>query len=401
MSAWYRPDCRHFLGHRPCRFGRGCEGCPHHAVASHRILLVQLGALGDVVRSTALLRPIRRRWPDAHLTWLTSSRAVPLLDENPLVDRVLAVGEGTAARLQVERFDLVLCPDQDPSAAAMATLAAGSEHRGFELSPQGAVVPCSAAAEHLLRLSLDDPYKLLESDLPLHAARAEALGLPPDSEPYVLPLRDEERAWALQDRGAARGGTERVVVGWNTGCSPGWSYKRLTIADQARWIEAAWARLRDVAAFVLLGGPEDRERNGAIAERLADRVPLHLTPTDGGLRRGIAAVAACDVVVSGDSLGLHLALALERPVVAWFTVTPHAEVDVFGRGVKVLADVPCRPCFRRSCERPARCFERLPWQEATDALVRLVAAVGAGEEPSESTVGPVPARSGLTLAPPG
>ena len=49
----------------------------------------------------------------------------------------------------------------------------------------------------------------------------------------------------------------------------------------------------------------------------------------------------CDVVISGDSLGMHMAIALSKHVVAWFGPTSPQEIDLYDRGVKLLADRLC------------------------------------------------------------
>ena len=89
----YKTDCRLFTGFSPCRHRRSCVDCPHYEPVEPRILLVQLGLCGDVLRTTALLPAIRRRYPKAHITWLTRPSAAELLLHNPLVDRVLKACE--------------------------------------------------------------------------------------------------------------------------------------------------------------------------------------------------------------------------------------------------------------------------------------------------------------------
>ena len=80
---------------------------------------------------------------------------------------------------------------------------------------------------------------------------------------------------------------------------------------------------------------------------------------NGGGMRGAAELDRCDVVVSGDTLGMHMAIALEKHVVAWFGPTCPAEIDLYGRGVKVLAEVGCAPCYRPSCPEEGPCAARV------------------------------------------
>ena len=118
---------------------------------------------------------------------------------------------------------------------------------------------------------------------------------------------------------------------------------------------------------MLLGGKSETERNQAIA------YGLHVIQSDtqSGLRDGILSVAACDVVVSGDSLGMHLGIALQKWVVAWFGPTCAHEIDFFDRGVAVLSKADCGPCWKRTCSKSTMCYDLVDPKE-------LVNAVGAG-----------------------
>ena len=96
---------------------------------AREVLIVKLGALGDVARTTGLLAALRRRHAPCRLTWLTRREALPLLRGLPL-DAAVALGSPAERRLRRRRFDLAVCMDEE-RAAARAAAAAG---------PAGAVV---------------------------------------------------------------------------------------------------------------------------------------------------------------------------------------------------------------------------------------------------------------------
>src|SRR5690606_3919172 len=114
------------------------------------------------------------------------------------------------------------------------------------------------------------------------------------------------------------------------------------------------ARLRD-SVIVLLGGREDREDHVEIARQTS----VILSPTDRGLRDGLISMGACDLVFSGDSLGLHMAIALRKWVVAWFGPTCEQEIDLYGRGVKLRTKAHCSPCWKRDCQQPVMCYDQV------------------------------------------
>ncbi|MCO4768741.1 MAG: glycosyltransferase family 9 protein [Deltaproteobacteria bacterium] len=371
----YKTDCRLFTGFSPCQFRRSCADCPHYAPVGERVLLIQLDALGDVLRMTALLPAIRRAYRDAHITWLTRGESAPLLANNPLVDRVLLLGDATVATLEALSFDRVLCPEKSVPACALLDVARAPVKKGFGLDAGGAIVPLDEDAEPLYRLGLDNHAKFFENESSAQELAARAVGLPWHGERYVVVLDDEERAVARADREAARVRDDEVLIGWNNGCGPRYPYKRLLVDDQVMLMKATWERLtaKERTGFALLGGGTgDGERNREVARRLAhEGIAVTETPTTAGLRRGLASVAGCDMVFSGDTLGLHMAIGLRKPVVAWFGITCHQEIEVFGRGVKVLADVPCRPCWLQSCDLETKCYRSLPWDDVASAVAEM------------------------------
>ncbi|MFT5681384.1 MAG: ADP-heptose:LPS heptosyltransferase [Myxococcota bacterium] len=357
----YATDCRHFTGYKPCRFGRPCEGCPHHDPVATEILLINLDALGDVLRTTAVLHPIHRAWPNARITWLTRPRAAALLAEHPLIDRVLTLSVEAHIELSARRFDVLLNVDKSRIAGGLAVSLDAADRRGFGVDGRGNIVPLNPEAEYLYATGLDDELKFRINDKSEPQMLCEAFGLPWVEDAYTL-------------HGITPAGPRRRV-GFNTGCSPLYSYKKLPLTTQAAAIRQLYAQTGE--PVLLLGGPEDTQRNTELAAMLGDA--CEPTPTTGGLRAGAAQVARCDVVVSGDSLGMHMAIALGCHVVVWFGVTCPQEILLYGRGIKLQADVSCAPCWRRSCDNTPKCFDAVPPEWITEAVIDCLAARAEGE----------------------
>lgn len=383
-------DCRHFDGFKPCRFRRPCEGCPELDRPSHRVLLINLDAMGDVVRTTALLAPLRRALPGAHVTWITLPRAVPLLDQVEGIDRVIGLDAWVGPALGTLEFDLVLGVDKSLRGGGLAMAARAKERRGFGIDGHGAVVPLNREAEYLYRLGLDDAEKFAGNRKPETQLLCEAMGWEWERDPYGVRLGADEVAGVARWRGEQGIGEDEIVVGFNTGSSDLFPYKRLTIEDSAALVDGVAERCPGVW-LALLGGPEDTGRNREIGARCGVRGVIQ-TSTEGGLRRGMQAVAACDVVASGDSLGMHLAIGLGKPTVVWFGPSCHQEIDLYGDGAWVLGDVDCRPCMRSSCDREPKCLARVPLGAMADEVAAVVGRLQRGEDPpGEVLVGDWPA----------
>ena len=156
--------CRYFSGYKPCgRFSVCDTQCPHKDVPDQRILIVHLGALGAVVRSTSLLQAIKRKYPSSHLTWVTDRPADQLLRGNPWVDRVLVTETSDLLQLRALHFDVGFCIDKSLKAAGVIASTHIRELFGFRADAEtSAIVPANSAAEELWHLGLSNHNKFFE-----------------------------------------------------------------------------------------------------------------------------------------------------------------------------------------------------------------------------------------------
>ncbi|MFZ4403536.1 MAG: glycosyltransferase family 9 protein [Pseudobdellovibrionaceae bacterium] len=382
----YQTDCRYFNGYKPCGLNAQCDAqCIYKKPLGPRVLLIHLGALGAVVRSTALLALIKKKYPDCVLTWVTDAPAQHLLQNHPLIDRVFTTETADLLQLKALRFDVAFCLDKSLKAAGVLASTDYKQIFGFSCDAfSGAIKPASAAAEELWELGLNDEKKFhhnqktelqlmieaLELDVVLHRTSSGEAIWPM----YNLPLSETEKKLTFERRAQWQAPRQRQkILGINTGCSPVIPYKKWTVAYHRQWIESLMQdpTMADVQ-IVLLGGPEDSERNKQIAKDL----PVISSPTTLGLRDGLCSVAACDVVVTGDSLGMHMAIALQKPVVAWFGPTCAQEIELYGRGQKILSKASCGPCWKRFCDKTNMCYDLVSMQEVTAAVKNVLGLPG-------------------------
>jgi heptosyltransferase-2 len=360
----YRNDCRHFNGEKPCRFK--CEGgCQHFEPFGTRILVIKLGATGDVLRTTPILRALKAKYPTSHITWIVEPISAPLLKGNPFIDRIWAPNFETLARLQLENFDLMLCLDKVEAATSLAMLARAKEKRGFGLTPFGTLTILNPEAEFALRMGTSDQLKFHENDKAYQQIVFEAVGFPYAQEPYVLELEPEAQNFA---RGffAAHDLENQRIVGLNTGAGTGFAGKAWRVE---KWAALARRAQNELGAKVLLlGGPQERERNAEIAARAADAVID--SGTSNTLPQFVALVDGCDAVVTGDTTGMHVAIARRVPVVALFGSTCAQEIDLYGRGEKIVTQVECSPCYLKKCPIGEICLDDIKFEDVFAALTR-------------------------------
>jgi heptosyltransferase-2 len=375
--AW---DCRWFRGDRPCTWhkqtGVLCT-CDHYDPVIERVLIIKLDAMGDVLRSTALLPAIAETHPHAAITWVTRTESAPLLRRNRYIAEVLELGAEALVHLQAREFDHVINLDAGATSAALASLAKSSRKDGFVLDPRGYVQPTNEAARRWLECGLFDDLK--RSGRSTYQSRmADILGVAPGVHRYVFELGDDEIAEGRAHLDALGIDVSRPVVGLNTGAGGRWPLKQ--------WREAGYVELlerfgdRTDVQFVLLGGPAERERHRRLKATVA--APLFDSGCDNPVRHFAALVRHCDVVVTGDTLAMHLAIALERRLVVLFGPTSAAEIELYGLGDKLTPRMDCLSCYKTACSLVPNCMDLISTDMVAAALERQLTIARSADEPS-------------------
>ncbi|MEK6774067.1 MAG: glycosyltransferase family 9 protein [Bdellovibrionota bacterium] len=365
-------QCRYFSGYKPCGLNSICdENCTSQSKVQSRILLIHLGALGAVVRSTGLLKLIHKKHPQAHLTWVTQRPAHHLLTHNNLIDRVLTTENTDLLKLKSLKFDVAYVVDKSLEASGVLSFTHAQKIYGFIADPlTGAILPANSSAQELWQIGLNDDlkfYKNKKSELQL---TIEALELSDKAiaEDYYLPLAASEQVEVAYRKSVWSGNGNRKILGINTGCSSFLPAKKLTVENHRELIKK-FAERQDVQV-VLLGGVEDRQRNLQIAEGLR----VVQSDTQSGLRDGLISVAACDVIFTGDSLGMHMSISQQVSTVAWFGPSCAHEIDFFGRGEAILTTATCSPCWKRSCQKTVMCYDLLDLVDVQQRLNRRLSS---------------------------
>ena len=363
--AW---DCRYFLGDRPCVFhkreGALCT-CDHYDRIDERILIIKLDAMGDVLRSTALLPPLSEEHPRAAITWITRKESVPLLRPNRYLAEVLEVGPEMLVHLQTRTFDRVINLDASKISAALASAAQSKRKDGFVLNEQGYVQPTNDAARAWLEAGLFDDIKRQGTET-YQDRMAEILGLSGKKHEYVFELKPDERARAQTHLQSLGLDLSRPIIGLNTGAGERWPLKQ--------WREDGYVELVGRLAgqtdvqFLLLGGPSEAARNERLKRQ--SQVRLFDPGCDNPLRHFAGFLDCCDVVVSGDTLAMHLSLALGKRTVVMFGPTSAAEIELYGLGEKVVPDMTCLSCYKTSCDFVPNCMDLISTTMMEDAVMR-------------------------------
>jgi len=363
-------DCRFYRGDRPCVYhkkeGVKCEECRYYSPFSDKILIIKLDALGDVLRTTSLLPALRERYPQSLITWITLPGALDLFVNNPYVDRVVPLDPDGLIVLLSEEFSLAINLDTAPRAAGLLAAASASVKKGFTLDERGWVKAADPEAERWLRMSVFDDVKKANRET-YQAIAARIAGLRSAGE-IVLRLGEKEEDYArrfARENGLPRGG---LRIGLNTGGGGRWEFKKWT---REATLELARRCAGELDARVLLyGGTAEEERNGCLKSRAGDL--LVDTGCRNSLRRFFSLLSLCDILVTSDTMALHAALGLGKKVVALFGPTSPWEIELYGRGRRVIAPVDCQCCYLPTCRVRPNCMETISPEMVFEAIRELL-----------------------------
>lgn len=319
-----------------------------------KILIVKLGAIGDIVHALPTLAAIRRSLPDSEISWVAERRSAEVLRGNPLIDNLIEVDtRSLRARRGVDKtladaakqlkelrqydFDIALDLQGLLKSAIIAKLSGAKERWGFsrvELREPASRMfytdtAKSPATTHVIRRNLG-------------LART-ALGFRSDDDPLDFPIFTTEEHKHEADEIVSRVGSNFAVLnpagGWVTKLWPAEKYGELA--------DLLWNEFR--LASVVTTGPKESD----LAEQVLSSSRSGRTIAARASLKGFYELSRrAQIYVGGDTGPTHLAIAAGTPIVGIFGPTEwwrNGSLNPDDECVERL-DIDCRvDCHRRKC----------------------------------------------------
>jgi predicted lipopolysaccharide heptosyltransferase III len=351
-----------------------------------KILLVRLRLIGDVVFTTPAIGALRRRFPDARITYLVEAPAEPVVRHHPALDEIIVVQRprglarlrydlALARRLRAQRFDLVIDFHGGPRSGFLTWATGAARRIGYDLPGRRwsyttrvpwtrALVP--PAHSVINQWSLLAPLGLEPPD-----RRRDAATMPIDDHAVTAVARRLREAGVLDD-------APLIVLH----VSAGNPFRRWP-AESFAAAAAALAVADPSRRIIITSGPSDA---GA-----AETVTEHARRIAGGsagafVRTGEfdlselrALVDRAALYIGGDSGPLHIASTTRTPVVALFGPTlPDRSLPWRDPSIGAIAidagPLPCRPCHQRRCvPGDFRCLTMISPNMVVEAAEKLLA----------------------------
>jgi ADP-heptose:LPS heptosyltransferase len=353
-------DCFHFKGAIPCKpnklYGVSCMNCSHYEKISTRILIIKLGALGDVIRSTPLLEPLRHKFPNAHITWLTLNPSILPPDK---IDEILPLNFINLYNIENSTFDVAINLDKDKEACILLNKLSASEKYGYTWI-NNHIAPATKNAEHKLLTGFFDD--LSKSNTKNYIQEIfEICHFEFNGEDYQINLNEKlSSSWNEKLLSLSEG---KKIVGLNTGCGPRWNTR---LWKDEYWIETA-SQLRNKGYFpIFLGGELEHEKNQRLSEQANVYYPGHFS-----LEEFIALTNCCETIITQVTMMMHIATALRKKMVLMNTIFNPHEFELYGRGVIIGPEKGCDCYFGNSCIHNEPCMLLITPESVVQAINNL------------------------------
>jgi len=324
--------------------------------------------IGDVVMATPILADLRKKFPSASITAMCRRPLCDLLELDDSIDELFCFtkpGNGFLRRddhrdiiekIKTGKYDLGILLTNSFSSAWLFWQGGVKRRIGFSKTLRNWMLTDVAPMPEKGEVHQVDAYKRLLAPLGIE---------PSNTAPklFVSAKEIETSKELLYKRGYRKGSP---LIGIN----PGAAYGSAKCWPPERFRELA-DRLSKKATIVFFGDTLTEGLVKEICQGLSERV-INLAGITN-LRELASLIKDCTVLVTNDSGPMHIANALNTPVVALFGSTDDRATGPYGQQESVIHKRPsCSPCFKRTCPIDFRCMKEISVEEVAAKVLPYV-----------------------------
>jgi heptosyltransferase-1 len=327
---------------------------------NHKILILRLSAVGDVIRTLPAVKAIKNFFPFSYIAWVAEEPSAPLLENQPEINEVIlfprmrwADGIKSAKRIwgtirEVQRFVLdlrkrkfnIVLDFHGILKSGLISIVSGCPKRiGFgrksskEWNFLFSNIKVSVPEDRMSRFQKN--FALLQGI---------GLDVKNFTPTFHAPIEDKEYIESFFKNLSEP--VHKPIVAIHPGTSPKTFYKK--------WMPDQYAQLADRlidelnAIVIFTWGPGELKWVEGIRREM--KAPSILGPKTKTLTQLGEVFKRCDVYIGGDTGPMHIASLIGIPVVVIYGPTDPIVNEPFGEHKKVRKEVGCNPCRNRSCK---------------------------------------------------
>lgn len=315
------------------------------------ILLIKMSSLGDILHTLPFAAALRKRFPNAKITWLVHPQFAGFVPDPPIIDEIIYFDKVKFKKLGIiekikyflemrkllhaKKFDLVIDMQGLFKSAVIAAISGSNNRIGYAEMREGSGLVSRAISgshrnDHVIERYLDVARYL--------GAEVERIDFPvPDLTKETVAVEEKLSQKGLQ-------GEYIVMV-------PGarWATKEWPVEHYAKLAKLITA---DGYSVVLAGGPDDSSKGEKIVELAGQTSGLINLIGETSLRELAALIKNCKVYISADTGPLHFAAALKKPLVAMYGPTKADRTGPYGSKevTVILSSAKCAGCLKKVCD---------------------------------------------------
>jgi len=292
---------------------------------SKSILIIKLDAAGVVLRTTCILPGLKKIDPEIdNVTWITDAKNKPLLKYNKSITHLIASSQ--AEQALSNKFDYAVNFDEDLEACDFLTIAKADKKFGFT-NDGGKYKPVNEASAYAYQMSHDDILKFKLNKKTYQQIIFEMCEIEWDGEFYDFNYPVEKG-----------------------------NYIALNSEVGDKWPTKKW-------------------QNWDGLERLLKKERIHYEKQQqfDNIESYFKWIAQAQMVITSDSLGMHLAIAMKKPTIALFGPTSHVEIEDYGIAQKVYDyTLECLVCYKSKCPYSHECMIMIDEKEIMKRIMREI-----------------------------
>jgi len=286
-----------------------------------RICIIKLDGMGDVLRTT----PILRRFKREDVFWVTEETSFGLLRDNPFIKTVIPISEASSIRNSI--FDELYNFDEDKKACLLAMNIKAKRKKGYEFK-DNSYFPLDSDSVYAYELSRNDDLKFKLNKKTYQQIIFEMVGFRWEGEDYILGYKPRSEI--------------QYTVGIN-----------YLVGD--KFPNKSWPHWRKLADML----------DSVSIQREFENIEGY-----------VDWINSCRIIVTGDSLGMHIALALKKKVVILMGSTSWNEIETYNCGVILRAPLACSPCYKKNkCNIVPSCMDLISPERVYLEVMRLDARI--------------------------
>ena len=352
--------CKYFKGEIPCLPNKlrdkVCSSCDEYEKIETRILIIKLGAIGDVMRSTPLLVRFKKDFPSPHITWITHT---PEILPKDYINDIYRFDFTSVYKVSNTDYDIAINLDKDKEACMLLQNVKAKRKFGF-IWKDNHVSIATPHAEHKLITGVFDNISKQNTKNYLEEI-FEICDMKFENEPYLLNF-DTKLADKFKFIKEKAG--NKKIIGLNTGCGKRWQTR---LWPETYWVELI-KKLQAQNYFpLLLGGPDEDEMNKKYSAATGAFYPGTFS-----LPEFIALTSVCDCVLTAVSMMMHIAIGLKKPLVLFNNIFNKHEFYLYNNGVIVEPPTGCNCYYGNTCKRGEKhCMKDISVDTVFDSIKKM------------------------------